>query len=292
MHGILLLNKRLTVSSNRALQEVKRLFYANKAGHTGSLDVMATGLLPLCFGEATKVSAMMLDFDKRYQVLIKLGVTTDTGDTEGNVIAQKPVPPLTTSQIKQYLQLFVGPIMQIPPMYSALKYQGKRLYEIARKGEVVARKARKITIFKLLLLHATTDTLTLDVLCSKGTYIRVLAEDIGHKLGCGASVLSLKRTQAGQFKLDDAFTLEQLQKMNLAELTACLLSIDKPLEAMPLIQLSTAQAQLIQHGQAINTQATTTQGMVRMYSGHIFLGWGELLLNGQLIPKKNILLAS
>lgn len=286
VHGILLLNKRLTVSSNRALQEVKRLFNANKVGHTGSLDPMATGLLPLCFGEATKVSAMMLDANKRYQVLIKLGTTTDTGDAEGNVIAQKPVPQLTSTEIKQCLQLFIGPIAQIPPMYSALKHQGQRLYVLARKGKVVARKARKITIFKIQLLHVTTDTFTLDVLCSKGTYIRVLAEDIGHKLGCGASVLTLKRTQVGQFKLENSLTLEQLQKMNLAELTACLLSVDKPLEAMPLIQLSSNQAQLIKRGQAVNMQPTTTQGMVRMYSDHIFLGWGELLSNGQLTPKR------
>lgn len=287
IHGILLLDKRLGVSSNRALQEVRRLFNANKAGHTGSLDPMATGLLPLCFGEATKVSALMLDDNKRYQVLVKLGVMTDTGDVEGKIIAEQSVPELSREDLTLCLQGFMGAIEQVPPMYSALKHKGRKLYELAREGKVVERKARNITIFELELLKHTANTLTLDVLCSKGTYIRTLAEDIGHQLGCGASLLALRRTQSGQFNIKDALSLEQLQKMDFNELTNCLLEVDKPLEAIPVIQLSTSQAELIKFGQQINTEQTSIiQGIVRMYSEQVFLGLGELLLGGKLVPKK------
>ena len=287
--GILLLDKRLGVSSNRALQEVKRLFNANKAGHTGSLDPLATGLLPLCFGEATKVSAMMLDDNKRYQVVVKLGVMTDTGDTEGKVIAEKPVPELSLDEIESCLQRFTGEIDQVPPMYSALKHNGRKLYELAREGKTIERKARRITIFELKLLHASSDSLKLDVSCSKGTYIRSLAEDIGHYLGCGGTVTELRRTHAGQFKIEDALTIEQCQKMDFEALISCLLDVDKPLDTMPAIELSTQQATLIKHGQQIDTEKTeaeTNQGMVRMYSEQVFLGLGEMLLNGKLVPKK------
>ena len=286
VHGIILLDKRLGVSSNRALQEVRRLFNANKAGHTGSLDPLATGLLPLCFGEATKVSAMMLDDNKRYQVVVKLGVMTDTGDSEGKIIEQKPVPELTLAEIEQCLQKFTGEIDQVPPMYSALKQNGKKLYELAREGITVERKARRISIFELNLLSSTTDTLTLDVACSKGTYIRSLAEDIGHHLGCGGTVIELRRTQAGQFNIADALTIEQLQAMDLTELTGCLLSVDKPLEAIPKIQFSAQEAILIRHGQQISTETKSLQGLVRMYSEQVFLGLGEMLLDGKLVPKK------
>lgn len=289
MHGILLLDKRFGVSSNRALQEVKRLFNANKAGHTGSLDPLATGLLPLCFGEGTKVSAMMLDDNKRYQVVVKLGVMTDTGDAEGKIIEQKPVPEFSIDELESCLQIFTGEIDQVPPMYSALKHNGRKLYELAREGKTIERKARRITIFELKLLHATPDSLKLDVLCSKGTYIRSLAEDIGHKLGCGGTVVELRRTQAGQFNIADALTIEQCQKMDLDELMDCLLEVDKPLDAIPAIELSTIQAALVKQGQQINTEKTAAepkQGMVRMYSDQVFLGLGEMLLDGKLLPKK------
>ena len=289
VHGILLLDKRLGISSNKALQEVKRLFNANKAGHTGSLDPLATGLLPLCFGEATKVSALMLDDNKRYQVVVKLGVMTDTGDAEGKVIEQKPVPELSIDEKKACLESFTGEIDQVPPMYSALKHNGRKLYELAREGKTIERKARKVTIFELLLLDSTSDTLTLDVYCSKGTYIRSLAEDIGHKLGCGGTVTALRRTQAGQFSIADTLTIEQLQVMDLDELTGCLLDVDKPLNGMPVLELSSDQAVLIKHGQQIKleeAESETIQGMVRMYSEQVFLGLGEMLLDGKLVPKK------
>ena len=261
------------------------MFNANKAGHTGSLDPLATGLLPLCFGEATKVSAMMLGDNKRYQTVVQLGVMTDTGDTEGSVIEEKTVPTLTREHIESCLKGFTGEIDQIPPMYSALKYKGRKLYELAREGKTVERKARRITIFELKLLAFTSDTLTLDVFCSKGTYIRSLAEDIGHKLGCGGTVSQLRRTQAGQFSIGNSWTVEQLNKMDLDTLKRCLLAVDTPLEAIPKIELSSEQASLIKHGQQIGMESTF-QGAVRMYNDHLFLGLGEILLSGKLIPKK------
>ncbi len=287
VHGIILLDKRLGVSSNKALQEVKRLFNANKAGHTGSLDPLATGLLPLCFGEATKVSAMMLDDNKRYQVVVKLGVMTNTGDAEGEVVEKKTVPELTLAEIQRCLQPFVGEIDQVPPMFSALKHNGRKLYELAREGKTIERKSRRISIFELNLLDYTPETLTLDVSCSKGTYIRSLAEDVGHKLGCGGTVAALRRTQAGQFKIEDALSIEQLKEMDLAELMDSLVDVDKPLDDIPVLELAPKQAVLIRQGQKISTEGIEVAlGMVRMYSEQVFLGLGELLLDGKLVPKK------
>ncbi|MDD5319601.1 MAG: tRNA pseudouridine(55) synthase TruB [Methylococcales bacterium] len=292
VHGIVLLDKRPGVSSNRALQEVRRLFNANKAGHTGSLDPLATGLLPLCFGEATKVSALMLDDNKRYQVVIQLGVMTDTGDAEGIVIETKQVPDLSVDQIQACLNTFTGEIEQIPPMYSALKYNGKKLYELAREGKTVERKARRICIFDLKLRDFFKDRLTLEVFCSKGTYIRSLAEDIGHTLGCGGTVTALRRLEAGQFSIEDAKTIEQLTAMNEQDLFQCLVNVDKPMEALPAVQLSAEQAVLIKYGQSINFTAFqnsgpgTMQGTARMYQASVFLGLGEMLMDGKLAPKR------
>jgi tRNA pseudouridine55 synthase len=292
VHGIVLLDKRLGVSSNRALQEVRHLFNANKAGHTGSLDPLATGLLPLCFGEATKVSALMLDDNKRYQVVIQLGVMTDTGDAEGIVIETKPVPALSVEEVQACLRQFTGKIDQIPPMYSALKHNGKKLYELARAGKTVERKARRIRIFELKLLDFSKDSLTLEVFCSKGTYIRSLAEDIGHTLGCGGTVKALRRLEAGLFSIEQARTIEQLTAMSEQDLFQCLIAVDKPLEAHPSVHLSNEQAISIKYGQSINLLGTpdssleTWQGTVRMYHNAIFLGLGEMLLDGKIAPKK------
>lgn len=285
VNGIILLDKRLGVSSNRALQEVRRLFNANKAGHTGSLDPLATGLLPLCFGEATKVSGMMLDDDKRYQVEIQLGVVTDTGDAEGQVLETKSVPEISQEQLAACLAHFTGEIEQVPPMYSALKHQGKKLYELAREGISVERKARKITIFEIKQLDFSTPFLTLEVFCSKGTYIRSLAEDIGHYFGCGGTVTKLRRLQAGQFQIANAHTLEQLTAMNKETLFSCLIAVDKPLELMPSVALSSEQSKLIQFGQTISLESPII-GMVRLYEENLFLGLGEILLNGKLAPRK------
>ncbi len=299
VHGILLLDKRLGVSSNRALQEVRHLFNANKAGHTGSLDPLATGLLPLCFGEATKVSGLMLDDNKRYQVLVQLGVMTDTGDQEGVVIETKPVPKLAIDDINNCLEKFTGEIDQVPPMYSALKLNGKKLYELAREGKTVERKARRITIFELKLLTSSEqlisepELLSLDVYCSKGTYIRSLAEVIGHDLGCGGTVKELRRLAAGQFKIEQATTIEQLKAMDQQSLNQCLLNVDKPLEGLPAVQLSEDQASCIKQGQCIvlasinsGIMQSTEPDTVRMYKETLFLGLGELSLDGKLTPKR------
>jgi tRNA pseudouridine55 synthase len=298
VHGIVLLDKRLGVSSNKALQEVRHLFNANKAGHTGSLDPLATGLLPLCFGEATKVSALMLDDNKRYHVVIQLGVMTDTGDAEGRVIETRPVLDLSMEEIHASLQQFKGEIDQIPPMYSALKHNGKKLYELAREGITINRKARQIKIFELKLLSGSQtgawepDQLTLEVFCSKGTYIRSLAEDIGRSLGCGGTVQALRRLEAGLFNIEQAKTIEELTAMSEQDLLQCLIDVDKPLEALPYAHLSDEQAIAIKYGQSINFNRTPDfipgmwQGRVRMYHAADFLGLGEMLLDGKIAPKK------
>jgi tRNA pseudouridine55 synthase len=283
--GIILLDKRLGVSSNQALQEVRRLFNANKAGHTGSLDPLATGLLPLCFGEATKVSALMLDDDKRYQVTIRLGVMTDTGDSEGQIVAEMPVPDFSESQLLDCLQHFTGEIDQVPPMYSALKHQGKKLYELAREGKTVDRPARRITIYAIELLAFDSQQISLDVRCSKGTYIRSLAEDIGHYLGSCGTVTALRRTASGQFNLADAFTIEQLREMDLATLYASRLPVDIPLSHIPAVSVNDEQVISIKQGQQIDLNSTEL-GTVRIYSQQCFLGLGEMLINGKLAPKK------
>jgi tRNA pseudouridine55 synthase len=287
VHGIVLLDKRLGASSNQALQEVRRLFNANKAGHTGALDPLATGLLPLCFGEATKVSALMLDDDKRYQVTVQLGVMTDTGDSEGKVIAEMPVPALDDVRLRACLQHFTGPIEQVPPMYSALKHQGKKLYELAREGKTVDRQPRAITIYELqlLTLDAEAGQLTLDVFCSKGTYIRSLAEDIGQWLATCGTVTALRRTKAGMFDLEQAYTVQQLQAMDFAQLQNTLIALDVPLKSIPDVSLSSEQAEKIMLGQRIAFNGGMT-GQVRIYSPQAFLGLGEILLDGKLAPKK------
>ena len=298
VHGILLLDKRLGVSSNKALQEVRRLFNANKAGHTGSLDPLATGLLPLCFGEATKVSGLMLDNDKRYQVLIQLGIMTDTGDAEGQVISTKPVPELSIYQIKLCLDKFRGEIEQVPPMYSALKHNGKKLYELAREGQIIDRKSRRITIHELHLLSyqdgqsETPNQLSLEVFCTKGTYIRSLAEDIGHDLGCGGTVTELRRIASGRFDIEQAKTIDQLSAMSESELYKALINVDQPLDLYQKVDLSIEQTKAINFGQSILFSCSSdfndfiSPEIVRMYHDDVFLGLGELSLDGRISPKK------
>src|SRR5450830_1283520 len=213
VHGVLLLDKPVGWSSNDALIKAKRLLNAKKGGHTGTLDPFATGLLPLCFGEATKFSQDLLEADKRYETVVHLGVSTSTGDTEGEVTARSEAYP-TLAEIEASLPAFRGLISQIPPMYSALKRDGKPLYELARAGEVVEREPRSVTIARLELLACEGDTARLAVDCSKGTYIRTLVEDIGETLGCGAYVAELRRTQAGPFSLAQTVTLEELEAVH------------------------------------------------------------------------------
>jgi len=292
VHGIILLDKRLGVSSNKALQEVRRLFNANKAGHTGSLDPLATGLLPLCFGEATKVSAMMLDDNKRYQVVVQLGVMTDTGDAEGEVIKTSVVPDINDDELMFSLQQFMGEIDQVPPMYSALKHNGKKLYELAREGITIERKARRISIFDLKLLARSltgqdkTNQLVLEVFCSKGTYIRSLAEDLGDALGTCGTVLELRRLEAGMFNIAQAKTIEQLTAMSAQELQQSLIAIDSPLQAFPAVNLSEQQAVAIKYGQSVQLISGSIEGVVRLYHDEVFLGLGEMLLDGKIAPKR------
>lgn len=285
IHGILLLDKRLEISSNQALQEAKRLFNAKKAGHTGSLDPLASGLLPVCFGEATKTSAYLLNENKRYQVEIQLGVVTDTGDAEGVIIQENTVPKFSQEQLNYCLKKFVGSYDQVPPMYSALKYNGKKLYELARAGKIVERTPRRITIHELQLIGYQQNRLTLDVHCSKGTYIRSLAEDIGQFLGCGGTVTRLRRIAVGDFAIEQSYTIEQLQKMTTEQLLDVLIAVDEPLISMPVINVTIEQAQAIRQGQALQID-DSTEGLVRIYSKQLFLGLGEMFLGGKLAPKK------
>ncbi len=240
IHGILLLDKPAGITSNDALQRVKRLYDARKAGHTGSLDRPATGLLPLCFGEATKFSAYLLDANKYYRATCKLGIETTTGDAAGDVVQERPVPDLKEQELEDVLINFRGDIQQVPPMYSALKHKGQRLYELAYQGVEVERSARPVTIFRLQLIRLEKDCFEIDVLCSKGTYIRTLAEDIGKRLGCGAHVESLRRLGAGPYSAEqmiDMSTLEGLAAEGRQSLDSRLLSVDTALYDMPEITL-------------------------------------------------------
>lgn len=280
VHGITLLDKRAGISSNAALQEVKRLFNANKAGHTGSLDPLATGLLPLCFGEATKVSAYLLNTDKRYRAVIRLGVVTDSGDIEGQVVQTSAVPKFDFATVTACLKEFVGDIEQIPPMYSALKFQGKRLYELARAGQVVERPARRVRILDLQAMALADDLLTIEVLCSKGTYVRTLAEDIGAKLGCGGTIAELRRLQAGQFSIADAVSIEQLHAAaNGGELSQHLLPVDRALQDWPMLHLDGEQAAHIRHGRVLDMPQHNFLGAVRLYAHDGFVGIGEIRQN-------------
>jgi tRNA pseudouridine55 synthase len=236
VHGVLLLDKPLGLSSNDALQKAKRLFRAEKAGHTGTLDPLATGLLPLCFGAATKFSQISLDADKTYRATLKLGVKTSTADAEGDVVQQREVN-VTREQIEAACRQFTGTIDQLPPMHSALKRDGKALYEYARAGIEVEREVRRITIHDIAIIGWQHDELTIDVRCSKGTYIRTLAEDIGEALACGAHLSALRRTASGPLTLNAAFTLEQLAAMSEAERDSKLLQADTLLADWPVVRL-------------------------------------------------------
>jgi tRNA pseudouridine55 synthase len=289
--GVLLLDKPAGITSNLALQKVKRLFNASKAGHTGSLDPIATGLLPICLGEATKMSSFVLDADKGYRTTVKLGVRTSTGDCEGEAIETRPVPALTLDQIESVLARFRGPIEQVPPMFSALKREGQPLYRLAHRGIEVEREARSVVIHRLELLDLRSDELDLEVLCSKGTYIRTLAEDIGEVLGCGGHVSALRRTLAGPFTLDQAHTLDQLSQIrneSFAALDACLLPVESALIGWPDVTLSDDLAFHLLRGHAVLVPRLPQEGFVKLYGGGRFLGVGHILDDGRVAPKRLI----
>lgn len=253
--GVLILDKPEGISSNQALQKAKRLFSAKKAGHTGSLDVLATGLLPICFGQATKYSQFLLDSDKTYRVVAALGERTSTGDSEGDVIDKHSVN-VTEKQVTKVLEKFLGEIKQVPPMHSALKHRGQPLYKLARKGIEVARKARDVTIYQLDLLDWQEDSFTLDVRCSKGTYIRSLIDDIGLDLKCGAHVASLRRLAAGPFVANQMLSLEKLETIKeqggVEALQERLLMVDCLLAGVDQIELEQQQLEKLMHGQKVS----------------------------------------
>lgn len=312
--GILLLDKPIGLTSNHALQRVKRLFQAAKAGHTGSLDPLATGLLPVCLGYTTKFSSFLLDADKRYRVRVRLGVTTTTADAEGEVIARAPTEGLTEDAVRKCLTPFVGQIEQLPPMYSAVKHQGERLYKLAREGREVERKPRPITIHRLELVDFSPPEIELDVHCSKGTYVRTLAEDIGQCLGCGGHVVGLRRTGVGPYlegetpfvsledleSLADAQTGEEgvpegsegerspeMSRASLQAMDAKLLSLDSALGHCPALRLSADAAFYLAQGQPVLVPQAPTEGMVRLYDqSERFLGVGTILEDGRVQPKR------
>ncbi len=288
--GLLLLNKPPGITSNKALQIVKRLLNAKKAGHTGSLDPAATGMLPLCFGEATKVCAFLLDADKTYRVTARLGTATDTGDADGEVIASAEVPTLSSDEWDAVLQGFLGETSQIPPMYSALKQDGKRLYELARKGQVVERAPRTINVHEIVLLEAAGNRLVFRVSCSKGTYVRSLVEDIARRAGTIAHTSRLHRESVGQFRQEDMLDLtvvEALAEESRETLRQRLLPPDIALTAFPDERLTLPLGERFIAGQAVSGATDGRQGLVRVYGpGDCFLGIGECLGDGRLAPRR------
>ncbi|MEI6228030.1 MAG: tRNA pseudouridine(55) synthase TruB [Methylophilaceae bacterium] len=287
--GVLLLDKPLGFSSNQALQKVKWLFQAAKAGHTGTLDPLATGLLPLCFGEATKFAHYLTDADKTYIATIKLGVTTNTGDAEGEVLATHSVN-VSPAQFAEACTQFVGEISQIPPMYSALKHEGKALYEYARAGVEIERASRLITIHSIQVNSFEYDVANISVSCSKGTYIRTLAEDIGAVLGCGAHLIGLRRTKTANYNIEQAVTLAQFEAMNLEQRQAALMPMDSAVLHLPAIVLDADSTHYLRQGQAVWQSRINAKGLLRLYNEQQeFLGLGEQDSDGKIAPKRLII---
>ena len=289
LDGILVVDKPQGLTSNGVLQRVKRCLDAAKAGHTGSLDPLATGVLPICLGEATKFSQYLLDADKAYVARACLGQVTSTGDSEGEIIRERPLPEsLDETQLEEVLTQFRGEIDQVPPMYSALKHQGRPLYELARQGVEVERKARRVTIYELTLLNLTADGFEIAVRCSKGTYIRSLVEDIGEALGCGAHLTALRRTMAAGFTEAGAVPLEQLQEESPEVREGRLLPVDTALQALPQIVLNPEHLVSILNGQPVRIDGRPVLGPVCLYGADRFLGLGEYLEDGRVQPRRLI----
>ncbi|VAW56132.1 tRNA pseudouridine(55) synthase [hydrothermal vent metagenome] len=288
VHGVVLLDKPLKLSSNHALQRVKRLFNANKAGHTGSLDPLATGMLPICLGEATKISAFLLNANKTYRFKCKLGEKTTTGDAEGDVIERLPFEHIQLSDIEKVLPELTGDIMQVPPMYSALKKEGQRLYDLARQGIVVERKARPVTIYSLTLLSYEAGEVELEAHCSKGTYVRTLAEDLAIKLNCCAYVTELRRITVGPYQTH-MITLEHLESLaedGFDSLDAVLQALDSAILDWPKVELDDDSAYYIKLGQPVQISRAPTEGLVRIYDEAGFIGVGKIQDNGCIAPKR------
>ncbi|APS28733.1 tRNA pseudouridine(55) synthase TruB [Pectobacterium brasiliense] len=297
IHGVLLLDKPQGVSSNDVLQKVKRIFNANRAGHTGALDPLATGMLPICLGEATKFSQYLLDSDKRYRVIARLGQRTDTSDADGNVIEERAIG-FSATDLEQALEGFRGTTQQVPSMYSALKYQGRKLYEYARQGLTVPREAREITVYELQFIRWEGDELELEIHCSKGTYIRTIIDDLGEKLGCGAHVIYLRRLQVATYPTERMVTLEQLaalseqaqtQELPLSQsLDPLLMPMESPVIDFPEVNLTPVVAGYLKLGQAVQAANVPSNGMVRITEGdeHKFIGMGEIDSDGRVAPRR------
>lgn len=297
VHGVLLLDKPQGVSSNDVLQKVKRIFNANRAGHTGALDPLATGMLPICLGEATKFSQYLLDSDKRYRVIARLGERTDTSDADGNVVQTRPVS-FTQAELDRALESFRGETLQVPSMFSALKHQGRPLYEYARQGIEIVREPRPITVYELQFIRWEGDELELEIHCSKGTYIRTIIDDLGEKLGCGAHVIMLRRVQVARYPYERMVTLEQLNGL-LAEATEAglpletqldplLLPMDSPAADFPEVNLLSAVAAYFKQGQPVQASNVPAQGLVRVTEGEArkFIGMAEIADDGRVAPRR------
>ncbi|QMU61222.1 MAG: tRNA pseudouridine(55) synthase TruB [Gammaproteobacteria bacterium] len=289
LNGLLLFDKPAGESSNLVLQKVKRIFNAAKAGHTGTLDPLATGLLVICFGRTTKISDYLLAVDKQYRVVLKLGVTTDSADADGVILEQRDASKVTKNQILQHAASLTGSIEQIPPMYSALKYQGSRLYELARKGIEVERAPRKVEIHNFELIEQQQDLVTMQVHCSKGTYIRTLVEDLGKLLLCGAHVVELRRTSLGPFTDPKMYCLEELEQFSergFPDLDQTLLPTDHALQDWPAISIGEDQMVDIRNGHAMRLANLPAQGLVRIYEANQqFYGIGTIREDGRMAPK-------
>ncbi|WCM66018.1 tRNA pseudouridine(55) synthase TruB [Vibrio parahaemolyticus] len=297
INGVILLDKPTGISSNDALQKVKRIYFAEKAGHTGALDPLATGMLPICLGEATKFSQFLLDSDKRYRVIAKLGERTNTSDSDGEVVETRPVD-VTLEKLEACIEKFRGESDQVPSMFSALKYQGKPLYEYARKGIEVPRESRKITVYEIVLHRFEGDEVEMEVHCSKGTYIRTIVDDLGEMLGCGAHVTMLRRTAVAKYPYEKMVTLEQLNE--LLEQAHCeeiaprelldplLMPMDTAVEDLPEVNLIPELADMVQHGQPVQVLGAPEQGSLRLTMGEerLFIGVGEMNDDGKIAPKR------
>lgn len=289
--GVLVVDKQPGISSNDVVQQAKRMYNAQKVGHCGSLDPLATGVLPLCFGEATKFSQFLLDADKKYWTRIKLGVTTETGDADGEIIQQSDAAGISASDIEAALEAFRGEIEQVPSMYSALKHNGQPLYKLARQGIQVERPARRVTIHSLELTAVDGCEIELQVHCTKGTYIRSLAEDLGAALGCGGHVSALRRVAAGPYLEAQSVSLDTLQDMTEEDRDACLLSTSSAVCAWPAVRLEANTAYYILQGQPVQVGSAPTKGWVQIFESaeeERFLGVGEILSDGRVAPRRLI----
>jgi len=304
INGVLLLDKPYEMSSNHALQKVKRLYFAQKAGHTGALDPLATGMLPICLGEGTKFSQFLLDTDKTYQVTAKLGIRTTTSDIDGEIVAEKPVN-VSAEQLATALDAFRGKTQQVPSMYSALKYQGQPLYKYAREGIEVPRESREITVFNLELLRFEGDEVDLDIHVSKGTYIRTIVDDLGELLGCGAHVANLRRSAVGDYPIEKMVTMEQLEELLVeaqekelvpAELLdPLLLPMNTACGDIPSVFIDDMSANFLRHGNPVQAANAPLDGLVQVYIGNDkadgeFIGVGIIDADGMLAPKRIVVL--